>query len=178
MSRYHSRARHLPNARTRLAAKMATIVAVLALGSSVYSQTLPLTPQPNSAVGQLRSEEAVIIAVRSTFVALQQANATGNYTVFRDLAAPGFAANNSATDLARIFANIRQLKIDLTPIALIAPKFSFGPAIDQQNMLRVGGTLAAIPIPVKYELAFQLIGNNWRLFGIGVVPEAHAADKK
>ncbi len=128
--------------------------------------------QSSPAASPSRSEEAILVAVRSTLIALDQANVTGNYTVLRDLGAPGFSANNSAADLSRIFANIRQQKLDFTPIALMEPKYSMGPLIDAQNLLRVGGTLAAIPTALKYELAFQLVNDRWRLFGINLQPEA------
>ena len=38
----------------------------------------------------------MLILVRTTLLALDQANKTGNYTVLRDLAAPGFQVDTAA----------------------------------------------------------------------------------
>jgi hypothetical protein len=173
--------RRLRESRFRLAPTLTATLVALAVNSAGYTQSAPPQPaqqpsppaqQSSPAASPSRSEEAILVAVRSTLIALDQANVTGNYTVLRDLGAPGFSANNSAADLSRIFANIRQQKLDLTPIALMEPKYSMGPLIDGQNLLRVGGTLAAIPTALKYELAFQLVNDRWRLFGINLQPEA------
>ena len=51
--------------------------------------------------------------IRSTLLALDHANKTGNYTVLRDLGAPGFQANTEAR-LAEIFAAQRKDNIDLS----------------------------------------------------------------
>jgi len=39
----------------------------------------------------------VLILIRSTLLALDQANKTGNYTVLRDIGAPGFQATRRAS---------------------------------------------------------------------------------
>jgi hypothetical protein len=58
----------------------------------------PAAPQPAQI-----DRNGVLILIRSTVLALDQANKTGNYTVLRDLGAPGFPANTAAR-LAEIFA--------------------------------------------------------------------------
>ena len=66
-------------------------------------------PQPTSAPAQPRqpaatpqklpvSVEQALYLIRSTLLTLNDANRSGNYTVLRDLAAPGFQARNSAAD--------------------------------------------------------------------------------
>ena len=52
----------------------------------------------------------VLILVRSTLIALDQANKTGNYTVLRDLGAPAFQANSAA--------RLKQLPISIHVFAL------------------------------------------------------------
>jgi hypothetical protein len=46
----------------------------------------------------------VLILIRSSLLAVDQADKTGNYTVLRDLGAPGFQASNTAARLREIFA--------------------------------------------------------------------------
>jgi hypothetical protein len=124
-------------------------------------------PSPTSA--QQSDAEVVLTLVRSTLVALHQANVTGNYTVLRDLAAPGFRDKNSAADLARIFASIRDAKIDLSGVVLLDPHIT-RPTLNDQKMLDIAGSLETKPVPVNYELLFQPIQGEWRIFGIAVTP--------
>ena len=63
------------------------------------------------------------LMIYTMLIAINQANLTGNYSVVRDLAAPGFREANSAARLAEIFAALRQRNLDLSPILLLDPKF-------------------------------------------------------
>ena len=116
------------------------------------------------------------ILLRTTVVAVHQANITGNYTVLRDLAAPAFQEKNSTAVLALAFAPLRQQKLDLTPVVLLEPNFTQKPVIDGQNKLRLVGTLQSKPIPVAYELAFQTVSGSWRWSAIAIrsVPQVAA----
>lgn len=121
----------------------------------------------------------MVVLIRGAIVALNQANLTGNYSVMRELAAPGFQQANSFADLSAIFADLRGRQIDLGPIAVIDPQLFLPAAIDQQGMLRLTGFFASRPEQVNFDLAFQRVSGDWRLFGIGVntsivVPTAEA----
>lgn len=120
------------------------------------------------AIGSRQDAELVATLIRSTLIALHHANVTGNYTVLRDLGAPTFRERNSAVDLGRIFASIRARGIDLETVAVLQPKIDRPPQIDANGMLIVAGSFETQPVPVRFELAFQLIDRAWRLFGLSV----------
>jgi hypothetical protein len=86
-------------------------------------------PPPAAKRPVVPAPEALLIMVRSTLIALHHGNVTGNYTVLRDLAAPGFQAANSAASLGQIFGNLRAQRIDLAPALLLTPELVQGPAI-------------------------------------------------
>lgn len=115
-------------------------------------------PTPN----QLR------ILIRSTIVALDHANGTGNYTVLRDLGAPGFQRANSSARLAELFAPLRQQKINLGPVLLIEPKLVKPPSLNEQGHLRVTGFFPSNPLQVQFDLAYERVEDNWSLFGVAV----------
>ena len=60
--------------------------------------------------------------IRSTLVAFNQANMTGQYNVLYALAAPEFQAQNSAAKLEQSFAPFKNQKIDLTPVTVLSPQ--------------------------------------------------------
>lgn len=105
--------------------------------------------------------------IRRTLLTLNDANLSGNYTVMRDLAAPGFQAANDAAKLTEIFANLRKRKIDLAPILFFDPKLVRKPEITQNGMLHLSGFLPTRPEQVNFDLLFEKT-DRWRLFGIAV----------
>lgn len=117
---------------------------------------------------------AIRILVRTTLVALNHANRTGNYTVLRDLGAPAFHRANDATRLGQIFSNLRERKLDLGPVAVIEPKLIREPFIDKRGFLRITGFVPSRPVQVNFDLVFQHTGGRWMLFGLSVIPAAAA----
>jgi hypothetical protein len=109
----------------------------------------------------------VLILIRSSLLALDQANKTGNYTVLRDLGAPGFQTNTAAR-LAEIFAKQRNDNLDLSGVAAIDPQLSLLPQIEANGLMRMAGFFPSIPTQVNFELAFAPVNGQWRLFGISV----------
>jgi hypothetical protein len=144
-------------------------------------------PAPPAVQQQLMpvSIEQAIYLIRSTLLTLNDANRSGNYTVLRDLAAPGFQTSNTAADLALIFSDLRRRNFDLYGAALLAPQLTAVPALDQNGMLRLTGYIPTQPLQINFDLLFEAINNQWRLFGISVAtpetatgrPQAQAAPK-
>lgn len=110
----------------------------------------------------------VLMLVRSALLALDQANKTGNYTVLRDLGAPGFQASNTAARLSEIFAHHRDDRLDLSGVAVIDPQLTILPQIEQSGMMHMAGFFPSVPSQVNFELLFAPVDGQWRLFGISV----------
>jgi hypothetical protein len=109
----------------------------------------------------------VIMLIRSTLLAVDHANKTGNYTVLRDIAAPGFQ-NNTAARLGEIFAKLRNDKLDLSGVAVIDPQLSLLPQIEANGMMHMAGFFPSVPAQVNFELMYAPVDGQWRLFGISV----------
>jgi hypothetical protein len=137
--------------------------------------TVAQSPGPDP--DEVARQNAAIVAalVRTTLVALHQANVTGNYTVLRDLAAPSFRDRNTAADLARIFGPIREKRIDLSAIVMRDPRLSAAPFVDNKGMLRIEGMLATESTDVAFQLLYQAVDGAWRLFGISIEPRQPGA---
>jgi hypothetical protein len=109
----------------------------------------------------------VLMLVRSSLLALDHANKTGNYTVLRDIGAPGFQVNTAAR-LAEIFAKLRNDKIDLSGVAVIDPQLNVLPQIEANGMMHMAGFFPSVPSQVNFELIYAPVESQWRLFGISV----------
>jgi hypothetical protein len=114
------------------------------------------------------SVEQALYLIRATLLTLNDANRSGNYTVLRDLAAPGFQAKHTAADLAQIFGDLRRRNFDLFAVALAAPQLSTPPYLDPDKRLRLTGYFPTRPLQINFDLIFQNVNGHWRLFGISV----------
>ncbi len=140
------------------------VLIVAAVLTAVASAGLAETPAPKPA--QI-DRNGVLILIRSSLLALDQANKTGNYTVLRDIGAPGFQSN-SAARLGEIFAKLRNDNLDLSGVAVIDPRLSLLPQIEANGLMRMAGFFPSVPSQVNFDLAFAPVNGQWRLFGISV----------
>jgi hypothetical protein len=130
-------------------------------------QPHPTTPQAAAPKPANIDRNGVLMLIRSTLLALDQANKTGNYTVLRDLGAPGFQANTAAR-LAEIFAKQRGDKLDLSGVAVIDPQLSLLPQIEPNGLLHMAGFFPSVPSQVNFELLFAPVEGQWRVFGVSL----------
>jgi hypothetical protein len=110
----------------------------------------------------------------STLAAVDHANATGNYSVLRDLGSPSFQANNNAANLAGIFQTMRTQRVDLSNALLVTPTYEIAPVI-QNGMLRVRGAFPLRPVGIGFDLLYQPVQGRWALAAIALVPIANVA---
>jgi hypothetical protein len=141
---------------------------LLAAGAApaAAQQSVPAAP-----AGQPGVPDSTVLhkLVWSAMAAVDQANQTGNYSVLRDLGAPAFQSGNSAATLAQIFTAIRNQNIDLGYTLVVTPVFQFPPAI-QNGLLRIRGVFPMRPTPIGFDLLYQNVNGQWRIFGIAVIP--------
>jgi hypothetical protein len=119
--------------------------------------------------------EKIVLLLRSTLVTLNDAIQTGNFTVLRDVGAPGFREANSAARLSQAFSNLASQGVDLSAVTTIAPQLTEAPTLDQQKgMLHLKGYFPGQPVQINFEMLYQAVGGRWRLFGLSVQPASSA----
>lgn len=124
------------------------------------------------------SELQLQIMIKTTLIAFNQANLTGNYTLLRDLAAPSFQQMHTAARLSEIFQSERNKNIDISPVVLLRPNLVRAPSIDARGRLHLEGYFPSNPQAVYFVLVFQDVAEQWRLAALGVqtsVPAPAAA---
>lgn len=145
----------------------------------------PVLAQVNTQATQGASNAAAMpdpykmsMLIRTTLIALSQANLTGNYTVLRDLGSPAFQATNSAARLTEAFTDLRQRRLDFAPVLFVNPKLVRQPSLDEAGRLRLRGFMETRPEQINFDMMFEHVGGDWRLFGLAVqmqqAPEATA----
>lgn len=157
-----------------LSAGLVFPVAGLLILGAVTTSAQQTPPQPAAPAQQPApprpaniDRNGVLMLIRSTLMALDHANKTGNYTVLRDLGAPGFQVNTAAK-LAEIFAKQRGDKLDLSGVAVIDPQLSLLPQIEPNGLLHMAGFFPSVPSQVNFELLFAPVDGQWRVFGVSL----------
>lgn len=122
--------------------------------------------------------DKIVLLLRSTLLTLNDALQTGNFTVLRDMGAPGFREGNTAGRLSQIFAQLASQGVDLTAVTVMVPQLTDMPTIDpQRQLLRLKGYFPGQPLQINFEILYEPVGGRWRLFGLSVnaVPPTTAA---
>jgi hypothetical protein len=141
-----------------------TLAASLAASAAFAEESKPVQePKPAQI-----DRNGVIILIRSTLLALDDANKTGNYSVLRDLGAPGFQLGNTDARLAEIFAAQRKENLDLSGVAVLEPQLTLLPQTETDGMMRMAGFFPSVPTQVNFELLYAPVNRQWRLMGLSV----------
>ena len=111
---------------------------------------------------------SVLILVRTSLVALQQANQTSNYSVLYGISSPSFQNTNSPERLAQIFANLRGKGLDLSGVVVLEPQFMVTPEVYENGVMRMAGFFPSVPLQVYFDLQFVPVQGIWKLLAIGV----------
>jgi hypothetical protein len=140
---------------------------------SGFAQPAPEGAQPKvqqNALPPAQTVDAVVLImlVKSTILAVQHANATGNYSVLRDLGTPVFRERFDQAKLTAIFANLRTRGVNLTPVIMLPVNWTKQPEITPQGQLHLAGIVPSQPLQVQFELLFLQLDGVWRLDGIAI----------
>lgn len=146
---------------------LAAFALVSTLAGCAAATAQPAGPAPPRPAAQI-DRNGVLILVRSTLLALQQANETGNYTVLRDLGSPTFEQTNTAARLGDIFASLRAQRLDLSGVAVLDPQLTLLPQIEAGGDMHMKGFFPSVPVQINFELAYAPVAGRWRLSGISV----------
>src|SRR5262245_18979278 len=136
--------------------------------SQPQSQPPGAPPRPQVV---MHDAQKIVLLLRGTLTTFNDALQTGNFTVLRDVAAPGFREINSAARLSQIFSSLVQQGVDLSPVTVITPQLAEAPTLDQQKgMLHLKGYFPGQPVQINFEMLYQAVNGRWRLFGLSVQP--------
>ena len=137
--------------------------------SSVLSALLLICNVAGAADGALKvpDHEAILIMLRSTLSALNQADLTGDYGVLNKLGSDSFRKSNPPDVLARNFSSLVMHKIDLAPVLVVAPQLDQEPMI-QQNQLRIVGNVPTRPLRVLFDLRLEPSDGVWKMANLSV----------
>ena len=112
-------------------------------------------------------KSGLLLLVREVLHALDLSNKSGNYTILREISAPGFAAVNDAARLSNNFKNLRDINADLSGVLVYEPQLSIMPEITKDGLMRFAGYFLSASNQIKFEMIFAPVNGQWKLLGLG-----------
>ena len=148
-------------------------VAFAFVSCAAFAETKPAPAKPAAQAPQAKQELKIetvqlVTLIKSTIMALQHANQTGNYSVLRDLGSPVFRERFDQAQLTAIFSSLRSRGVNLSPILFLAPNLTRQPEITEGRQLRIVGDFPTQPLKIQYEMLFLQIDGVWRIDGMAV----------
>jgi len=132
---------------------------------AVLSLAVPVAAQ---AQNKLPTERGLEALVKSSLLSFNDANVTGNYTVFHAKLSKPFRQQFSPEKLKETFREFAEKDIDIDVIAAMKPAYDPAPSIDDQGKLIVKGYFPTEPARVVFELDFIPSDAEWKLIRINV----------
>jgi hypothetical protein len=152
---------------SRFALAFALVLGAQAAAADQQGRPAAASAAPKPGEMQMSAVTLTVI-IKDAIIALNQANATGNYSVLRDMGTPVLRESFDQTALAAAFANLRARKIDLSPAYFLSPNLTKKPELNKDNELVLVGLFPTQPLQIQFELRFMQLDGRWRLAGIAV----------
>jgi hypothetical protein len=127
----------------------------------------PATPaaQPARPAAQQQSPipqaAGLIVLIKGSLIALNQANQTGNYTVLHALGSDTLRASSNPQTLAQSFAAFRQRNVDLSPAIYLDPQLT-RPAAIEGGRLHLVGAFPTQPMRITFDIWFEPSQGRWK----------------
>ena len=115
------------------------------------------------------SPAKMLTLIKTSIIALNQANLASDYSVLYKMAAPGFQKANPEPKLVETFAKFRESKLDVSPIVNLQPTVK-QPEVTEKGFLRLTGYFPTKPLQVNFDLLYENIQGDWKLYGIALAP--------
>ena len=143
---------------------IARLVAMAAASMVVLSLAVPAAQAQN----KLPTERGLEVLVKTSLLSFNDANVTGNYTVFHAKLSKPFRQQFSPEKLKETFREFAEKDIDIDIIAAMKPTYDPAPAIDDNGKLIVKGSFPTEPARVVFELDFIPSDAEWKLVRINI----------
>lgn len=106
------------------------------------------------AQNKVPSELALEALVKASLLSFNDANVTGNYTVFHARLSKPFREQFPPARLKETFKDFSEKHIDIHVVAAFKPTYAEPPMVDAEGKLQVKGYFPTEPVRVNFELEF------------------------
>jgi len=127
-----------------------------------------VVPASSAFAQKVPSAELQEVLIKVSLLGFNDANVTGNYSVFHAKLSKPFRDQFPPEKLASVFKEFRDKRIDFDLIAAKRPIGIEEPKVDDKGVLSLKGYFDTTPSRVNYDLAFIMSDGEWKLIKIDV----------
>lgn len=166
----------------RHSAPVALTLALALVPAAAQAQNRPAPARPATSAAQparpavqqqspIPQAAGLLVLIKGSLIALNQANQTGNYTVLHALGSDGLRASTNPQNLAQSFAGFRQRNVDLSPAIFLDPQLT-RPAAIEGGRLHLVGAFPTQPFRITFDFWFEPSQGQWKFVQLnaGLVP--------
>lgn len=126
---------------------------------------------PAAQQSQIPQAAGLLVLIKGSLIALNQANQTGNYSVLHALGSDNLRATTNPQTLAQSFAAFRQRNVNLSPAIYLDPQLS-RPAAIEGGRLHLVGSFPTQPLRITFDFWFEPSQGQWKFIQLnaGLVP--------
>jgi hypothetical protein len=139
----------------------------VAVAAVAFAIPMMASLRPACAV-DLPSDDDQDVLVRTTLMTFNDANMTGNYSVFIAKASKQFQSQIAPEKLASSLESFRTNRLFFESVVTEDYESTEKPTIDAEGGLNLGGVFKTDDMEVKYKLRFIQNDNVWKLLGFNV----------
>jgi hypothetical protein len=139
----------------------------VAFAAVAFAIPMMASLRPACAV-DLPSDDDQDVLVRTTLMTFNDANMTGNYSVFIAKASKQFQSQIAPEKLASSLESFRTNRLFFESVVTEDYEATEKPTIDAEGGLNLGGVFKTDDMEVKYKLRFIQNDNVWKLLGFNV----------
>lgn len=137
-------------------ARLAGILVLLLAAATADAQT------------KVPSERPLEALVKSALLSFNDANLTGNYSVFHAKLSKPFRQQFTVEKLKETFKEFNEKSIDIDIVSAMKPTYTPVPSVDSDGKLNVKGFFPTDPTRVNFELSFIPSDGEWKLISLNV----------
>ncbi len=139
-----------------LAGRLVGAIVLLFAAATAGVQTKVPTERPLEAL------------VKSTLLSFNDANVTGNYSVFHAKLSKPFRQQFTVEKLKETFKEFGEKNIDIDVVSAMKPTYDPAPVVDSDGKLKIKGFFPTEPTRVNFRLEFIPSDGEWKLISINV----------
>ena len=120
------------------------------------------------------SPEVLVMLLRSTLVAVNQANFTENYSVLLGMMTPARTDPSERKPVGQGVCRPASANLDLSPALVLTPRLVTAPSLTPEHVLRLNGFFPSGPLQIDFAIDYRAVDGYWLIDGLSVKLQATA----
>lgn len=106
--------------------------------------------------------------IYETVITVNNATATGNYSVLHAKGSQDFQSRYQIEDLKKILSGLKKKNVDLKPVVLLKPEIVKSEYRPSKKIFRLKGHMPTRPVQMNFDFYYKHSGGEWRIYALNL----------